>query len=145
MKKRAIIVTTVAVLFAVCACIVPAVACNDHHPWQQHYKHQERYQPSLVFFYNATGGHLITNSSKANEARMLKVVQQLDHKYNVTYIDLGKYPGKTMMARMAYGVTKTPTISVIGPDFPAVASNFYNIQGVHSYNDCIRTIEHNKF
>lgn len=130
-------------------------ACKDsnwnHWNWghQNHNRHpgHQDYQPRLVFFYCSNGSsntHLITDNH-TQDTQMLKVVKQLDHKYNVTYIDLSKNPGSINMARFAYGVTKTPTISVIGPDFPAVASNFYNIQGVHSYADVVSTIEHNEF
>ena len=156
MKLFGIAIAALLVLSVVALGSVTTVAAcggsnwNHWNSWSwnhQNQQHKERYQPSLVFFYCSNGSsntHLIADNH-TQDTQMLKVVKQLDYKYNVTYYDLSTHPGSINMARFAYGVTSTPTISVIGPDFPAVASNFYNIQGVHSYADVASTIEHTAF
>lgn len=142
MKKKYMILG-LALLLVLAFSVVPAAACNDHYrqfEYNNHNRHNQDDRPHLAYFYNATSDHLIKNGTKENETRMLGVVKQLDRSYNITYYDLGAHPGYTNMARFAYGVTQTPTLSVLGPDFPHVASDFHNIVGYEPYNRCVYDI-----
>jgi hypothetical protein len=143
--KRKVLIVSLALLLVFAFSVVPAVACNEHNRLiNDYHRHKQDNRTHLVYFYNATSGHLIKNGTKTNETRMLNVVKQLDRDYNITYYDLGANPGYTQMARFAYGVTQTPTLSVLGPNFPAQASDFHNIVGYHNYFDTLYLIKTSK-
>jgi hypothetical protein len=126
MKKK-LLIAGLTLLLVIAFTVTPVAAQSQH---QTTY-----YKPKLAFFYNATDGHLIQNANNADDIKMLRTVRLLDLTYDVTYYDLGAHPGYTNMARFAYGVTQTPTLSVLGPKFPSVASDFHDIVGHHSYWD----------
>ena len=140
MSKSRIAIAAICLIAIVAISSIGNVAAYDVHK-----QNKQDDRPHLAYFYNATNGHLIQNPSNVDDMRMLWVVKLLDLKYNVTYYDLGKYPGYTSMARFGYGVTSTPTLSILGPDFPHVASQFHNIVGYHNAGYCERGIKQTEF
>jgi hypothetical protein len=126
MRKTGIIVAAMLILSLAAIGSVAAVdACHVKKP---------EYRPNLAFFYFSNGSSSkLIQDNHTQDTKMLKVVRQLDRTYNVTYYDLSLHPGYINMARFAYGVSSTPTVSVLGPDFPAIPSNFHNIAGYHDY------------